>query len=151
MARTKAAHRDTAPDDAKSETATGKDKSGHSSTHHSNGKLRRVASSTGTNLREANSAAAPTSAPAPSAAAPEHNTPSVRQPPQGTVLPLSLYTAFSLTCLNRTASMACLRPRRSSLLPTSLPTQHLDSLYKRRTPMGPSEAWRHRAALTNNG
>ncbi|RKU47516.1 hypothetical protein DL546_004387 [Coniochaeta pulveracea] len=80
MARTKAAApRDTAPDDAKSETTTGKDKSGHSSTHHSNGKLRRVTSSTGTNLREANNAA-PTSAPAPSAAAPESITPSLQWP-----------------------------------------------------------------------
>lgn len=81
MARTKAAHRDTVPDDAKSETATGKDKSGHTNSHHSSAKLRRVASSTGSNLREATSAVAVTSAPAPAAVAPEPITPSVCYPP----------------------------------------------------------------------
>lgn len=45
-------------DDSKSDApAAAKDKAGHSNNHQSNGKLRRVASSTGSNLREVTNAA----------------------------------------------------------------------------------------------
>lgn len=65
-AKSKANH-----DDSKSETASVKDRNGHGTNHHqSNGKLRRVASSTGTQLRDvtatnggSSTTAAPTSQP----------------------------------------------------------------------------------------
>lgn len=57
-------------DDPKAETPTSKEKNGNSGSYQSNGKLRRVASSTGSNLREVTSVgagtattSAPTSAP----------------------------------------------------------------------------------------
>ncbi|KAM7195667.1 hypothetical protein V8F20_007411 [Naviculisporaceae sp. PSN 640] len=49
-------------DDPKAETPNSKEKNGHSNSHQSNGKLRRVASSTGSNLREVTSAGAATAA-----------------------------------------------------------------------------------------
>ncbi|GAP86225.1 hypothetical protein SAMD00023353_0303690 [Rosellinia necatrix] len=51
-------------DDAKSDTASLKERNGHSSkdTHKTNGKLQRVASSTGSQLKEATTAKAPTAA-----------------------------------------------------------------------------------------
>ena len=58
-----------AHDDSKPETPSAKEKNGGA--HHSNGKLRRVASSTGSNLREvtnAGASAGPTSAPSGTAA-----------------------------------------------------------------------------------
>lgn len=61
-AKSKANH-----DDAKSETASVKERNGHGSNHHqTNGKLRRVASSTGSQLRDVNGVnGSPATAPAP--------------------------------------------------------------------------------------
>ncbi|KAK1836620.1 hypothetical protein QBC39DRAFT_89240 [Podospora conica] len=73
MAPAKAA-RNGAHDDGKSETPNAKEKNGGAGAHHSNGKLRRVASSTGSNLREVTNAGAlagPTSAPSGAAASSE--------------------------------------------------------------------------------
>jgi len=73
MAPAKAA-RNGAHDDSKTETPSTKEKNGGAGAHHSNGKLRRVASSTGSNLREVTNAGAipgPTSAPSGAAASSE--------------------------------------------------------------------------------
>lgn len=67
-AKSKANH-----DDSKSETASVKERNGNGPNHHqSNGKLRRVASSTGSNLRDVNNVnGASSTAPAP-ASQPSH-------------------------------------------------------------------------------
>lgn len=84
-------------DDPKTETPTPKEKNGHhSAVHQSNGKLRRVASSTGSNLREVTSASAVNTTPSAqtpatgAASAPDTNTnnPGVREPPN-TLLPIA--------------------------------------------------------------
>ncbi|KAK0718147.1 hypothetical protein B0T26DRAFT_648258 [Lasiosphaeria miniovina] len=76
-------------DDSKTETPNPKEKNGASGSHHSNGKIRRVASSQGTSLREtanAGAAAAATAlmasaaAPAPAAAAQEAINPGLQWP-----------------------------------------------------------------------
>ncbi|KAK0630641.1 hypothetical protein B0T17DRAFT_590088 [Bombardia bombarda] len=57
-------------DDSKSDTPNPKEKNGHGAAHQSNGKMRRVASSAGSNLREVTNAAAATAAASSSGATP---------------------------------------------------------------------------------
>ncbi|KAI1482623.1 hypothetical protein F4774DRAFT_370266 [Daldinia eschscholtzii] len=74
-AKSKANH-----DDAKSETASVKDRNGHGSNHnHSNGKLRRVGSSTGSQLRDVTSVNGGSSTASTSASQPNH-TPGLQWP-----------------------------------------------------------------------
>ncbi|KAK5657731.1 hypothetical protein OQA88_2804 [Cercophora sp. LCS_1] len=71
MAPNKSSRNGNGQDDPKPETPSAKEKNGTSNTHQGNGKLRRVASSTGSNLREVtNSSAGAAAAPTPTAAAP---------------------------------------------------------------------------------
>ncbi|KAI1853307.1 hypothetical protein JX265_000194 [Neoarthrinium moseri] len=65
------------PDDSKSETASIKEKNGHvaKETHHTSAKLRRVASSTGSQLREATAVNGHTSAAPAAATVTQHSTP----------------------------------------------------------------------------
>lgn len=88
-----------AHEDPDSKTTNPKDKNGHN-THHTNGKMRRVASSTGSNLKEVQNAAnmpspakeAPTSAPT--------SNPSVRLCPQDSYFPWVGYPPTQQTLLN---------------------------------------------------
>lgn len=99
MAPAKAA-RNGAHDDSKSETPNTKEKNGGAGAH-SNGKLRRVASSTGSNLREVTNAGAiagPTSAPSGAAASSEQQAvnPGVGHAPSLTSCPGALSNCFLL-------------------------------------------------------
>ncbi|KAK3687521.1 hypothetical protein B0T22DRAFT_457404 [Podospora appendiculata] len=68
-------------DDSKSETPNPKEKNGHAHVQQSNGKLRRVASSTGSNLREVTTAAtAPVPPASTAAAAQEASNPGLQWP-----------------------------------------------------------------------
>ncbi|KAK3944897.1 hypothetical protein QBC46DRAFT_147718 [Diplogelasinospora grovesii] len=71
-------------EDSKSETPNGKDKNGLSAVHQSNGKLRRVASSNGSNLREVTNAGAATAAvpptPTPATTVQEPSNPGLQWP-----------------------------------------------------------------------
>ncbi|KAJ9149028.1 hypothetical protein NKR23_g4534 [Pleurostoma richardsiae] len=72
-----------AHDDSKSESASSKDKNGHghghgAGSHHTNGKLRRVGSSTGSNLKDVTNAANLPTPPAAPPAAPKPVTPSIQ-------------------------------------------------------------------------
>ncbi|KAK4448096.1 hypothetical protein QBC34DRAFT_118758 [Podospora aff. communis PSN243] len=76
-----------AQDDSKSETPNLKEKNGTANAHHTNGKMRRVASSAGTNAREATNGSAgpvasPATAPTSTAAAPgqESHVPGLQWP-----------------------------------------------------------------------
>lgn len=100
MAPAKAA-RNGAHDDSKSETPNTKEKNGGAGAHHSNGKLRRVASSSGSNLREVTNAGAiagPTSAPSGAAASSEQQAvnPGVGHAPLPVSCPYSLSNSFVL-------------------------------------------------------
>lgn len=150
MAPAKAA-RNGAHDDSKSETPNTKEKNGGAGAHHSNGKLRRVASSTGSNLREVTNAGAiagPTLAPSGAAASSEQQAvnPGVRHAPSPASCPMLCLTAFSST----TAPMACVSSRRPSRIPPSVPPQHTDRLQERRPPVDSHPAWEHRALLPDD-
>ncbi len=153
MAPAKAAR--SAQDDSKSDTPNTKEKNGAAATHHSNGKLRRVGSSTGTNLREATNSsagpAAPTSAPSTSApaAGQEASIPGVRSP-NGLSLDFGAQWRPWLTLFTLTASMARIRARSPPWVPSCLSPQHPDRLRERRPPMGSHPVGKRGNILANN-
>lgn len=144
-------------DDSKADNPITKEKNGSGT--GSNGKMRRVASSAGTNLREVastnatNAAAAAAAAAAANSAAGANdaNTPGVKSPFfQVFSVFSSVHNAWTDVFCSPTAAMARIREGRPPRLPASIPPQDADRLRQRPPPMGAHPGGEHRPLLTDD-